>query len=249
MEGMNRETLQYIVSLGQPMAEIIEDGGLRYEKSQHGIKLMPRPQVFALDVSTLSGLVDYILSDTDKLPKQDDEWIIHVESFKRVNLLTQLSEGYNHREKYAVAEADAPGFKTGEFMDVETFIISLQSRVLDTADKMKLIAFCSSLQDVEEQKMKDNGVTQTVTAKVGIATVADVEVPNPVNLAPYRTFCDIEQPYSDFIFRVKKGPNGPLCGLFEADGGAWRTDAIQLIAKSLKERLAGYTTRKVHIIA
>lgn len=249
MGEINKETLQYIVGLGQPQAEIVENNGLRYEKSQHGIKLMPMPSVSPMKLSTLSGLVDYIMSDTDLLPTQDDEWIIHVQSFDRVALLTQLSDGYMDRECYAAVTADAPGFKTNEFMDVETFIIHLQSRVLDAGDRANLIAFCSSLQDVEEQKMKDNGVSQTVTAKIGISTVAEVEVPNPVALAPYRTFCDIKQPFSDFIFRVKKGQSGPMCGLFEADGGAWRTDAIRLIAAHLKEQLDGYNTRDIHIIA
>jgi len=222
MEGFNKETLKYIVDLGQPQAEIIEDSGLRYEKSQHGIKLMPMPSVKPMRLSTLSGLVEYIMSDTDLLPTQDDEWIIQVQGFDKVALLTQLSDGYKDRECYAAVEADAPGFKTNEFMDVETFIIALQSRVLDAGDKAKLIAFCSTLQDVEEQKMKDNGVSQTVTAKVGISTVADVEVPNPVALAPYRTFCDIEQPISNFIFRGRRDRAVPCadCSKLTAAHGA-----------------------------
>lgn len=245
---MNKETLEYIVGLGQPTAEMFLKDGLLYEKSQRGIKLMLPQSPSALLISTISGVVDYIMSDTDKLP-EDADWIIQVESHKTVNLITQLSEGYKSRETYLVSKADVPGFETGKFMDVEDFIINLQSRMLDAGDKAKLIAFCSTIEDVEEQKTKDNGISQTITAKVGISTVAEVEVPNPVALAPFRTFCDIEQPISNFIFRVRKGPRGPECGLFEADGGAWRSDSIRLIAMSIRERLAEYTTRKVNIIA
>ena len=32
--------------------------------------------------------------------------------------------------------------------------------------------------------------------------LADVIVPNPVLLAPYRTFQEIEQPFSNFVFRM-----------------------------------------------
>lgn len=246
---MNKETLQYIVGLGQPMAEVVEIDGLRYEKSQHDIKLMGRPSVAPLEVTTLSGLVDYIKSDVDLLPNQDDEWIIAVSGHDRVSLKTQLSDGYLKRETYVEAKAGAPGFDTGTWMDVEDFIISLQARMLDDGDKALLIAFCSSIQDAEDQTIKDTGVSQSITAKVGITTQAQVNVPNPVRLAPFRTFCDVAQPISSFIFRVRKGARGPQCGLFEADGGAWKADAIQIIAGHLREKLADYTTRKVHIIA
>ncbi|MNW60692.1 hypothetical protein D3C74_386970 [compost metagenome] len=67
------------------------------------------------------------------------------------------------------------------------------------------------------------GMTQSVVAKTGVATVEDVKVPNPVLLAPYRTFVEVEQPESSFVFRMKDGPSAAL---FEADGGAWRNDVI-----------------------
>ncbi len=81
----------------------------------------------------------------------------------------------------------------------------------------------------------DDGVSQAVTINQGIATKADVRVPNPVDLAPYRTFLEVEQPTSQFIFRMKDGPRGAI---FEADGGAWRNQAIVNIREYLKEELA-----------
>jgi hypothetical protein len=71
----------------------------------------------------------------------------------------------------------------------------------------------------------DNGVSQSVTAKVGVATVGQVEVPNPVALMP-RTFVEVEQPESNLIFRMQ---NGPRYALFEADGGAWKVQAMKNI--------------------
>ena len=67
-----------------------------------------------------------------------------------------------------------------------------------------------------------------------MAKVADVVVPNPVTLAPYRTFLEVEQPASKFIFRIKEG--GQLA-LFEADGGAWQHEAILNIKNYLIEQL------------
>ena len=52
---------------------------------------------------------------------------------------------------------------------------------------------------VREQAVKeigDDGVSQAATIKTGVASVGEVKVPNPVYLAPYRTFAEIEQPVS-----------------------------------------------------
>ena len=64
-----------------------------------------------------------------------------------------------------------------------------------------------------------------------------VPVPNPVALVPFRTFIEVEQPESKFVFRVK---DGPQMGLFEADGGEWRLAAMLRI----KEYLEGSFTAK-----
>ena len=59
-------------------------------------------------------------------------------------------------------------------------------------------------------------------------------MPNPVELAPYRTFPEVEQPISKFIFRMQEGPRAAL---YEADGGAWRNKAILSIKEYLQEEL------------
>jgi hypothetical protein len=51
-----------------------------------------------------------------------------------------------------------------------------------------------------------------------------------VNLAPYRTFSEIDQVVSRFIFRAHADAEGAELALFEADGGRWRLAAVQAIA-------------------
>ncbi|MFQ9697783.1 MAG: hypothetical protein ACLRY5_13210, partial [Zhenhengia sp.] len=100
---------------------------------------------------------------------------------------------------------------------------------------------------VREQAVKeigDDGVSQAATIKTGVASIGEVKVPNPVYLAPYRTFAEIEQPVSKFVFRMESGPKAAL---FEADGGAWKNEAILKIKDYLKEQLAGI--EEVHILA
>lgn len=67
-------------------------------------------------------------------------------------------------------------------------------------------------------------------------------VPNPVKLKPYRTFLEVDQPVSEFIFRMKQDKyDGVLCALFEADGGAWKMEATERIKKYLESELKEYS--------
>lgn len=89
--------------------------------------------------------------------------------------------------------------------------------------------------NIKEENVRntgDNGFSQAVTMQTGITSVDDVIVPNPVKLAPYRTFLEVEQPTSEFVFRMK---DGPRAALFEADGGVWRNVAIHNIKNYLLE--------------
>ncbi|WP_235888509.1 RusA family crossover junction endodeoxyribonuclease [Streptococcus pneumoniae] len=68
-----------------------------------------------------------------------------------------------------------------------------------------------------------------------MASLAKGKAPNPVTLRPYRTFSEVEQPASLFVFRIDKQAN---MALFEADGKRWVADAVGNIAAYLKEQLA-----------
>ena len=71
---------------------------------------------------------------------------------------------------------------------------------------------------------------------VGVASKADVIVPNPVELIPYRTFMEIKQPISKFVFRIEdKGV--PNFKIVEAEGGIWRNTAIEGIKQYFQEEL------------
>ncbi|MEB9776454.1 hypothetical protein P4K25_31445, partial [Bacillus cereus] len=75
----------------------------------------------------------------------------------------------------------------------------------------------------------------------------NAKVPNPVQLSPYRTFVEVEQPESKFVFRMREGAR---CGLFEADGGAWKLEAMNNIKEYLKEALAQeIESKKVFVLA
>ncbi len=80
----------------------------------------------------------------------------------------------------------------------------------------------------------DDGITQQITVKTGIARIGDTELKSTLELKPYRTFREIDQPKSLFLLRLQSGKELPTAALFEADGSSWQLEAIA----SIKEWLA-----------
>lgn len=86
----------------------------------------------------------------------------------------------------------------------------------------------------------DDGITQKATVKTGLASRGDAVIPSPVTLKPYRTFTEVDQPESRFVFRMKEDKyEGVQCALFEADGGAWKLQAMENIKGYLERELVG----------
>ena len=84
-------------------------------------------------------------------------------------------------------------------------------------------------------EVSDDGVTQNVEAKTGAVLKTKATIPNPVRLAPFRTFTEVEQPESAFVLRINQNMQ---VALFEADGGAWRQEAMKDIQAYLIEALS-----------
>lgn len=81
----------------------------------------------------------------------------------------------------------------------------------------------------------DNGVTQEVSVRRGVALKEQQTVQPIVHLQPYRTFLEVKQPASDFLLRIDKDGHPAL---YEADGGAWKLEAKRNIAGYLSAQLA-----------
>lgn len=205
---------------------IVDENGRGHEVKS-AIQLARSP----LYINTLSGLVGYIKAN---LERKDNKFYLHVESEDSVTL-TGLLDKQGEREKLVVANAITPDFEYGHFHDVEELIIALQSKFTKTKDRDILLKVIGNLKEENVKNTGDTGVAQAVTIKTGITNVGDVVVPNPVTLAPYRTFLEVDQPDSEFIFRMKDGPRGAI---FEADGGAWRNEAIDNVRDYLDGELS-----------
>lgn len=229
---INREALEYLVGLGANEDILVEtEKGLF---SKVGLKRVELPQVETLTVSTLTSLIDYCKSNIDVL---SSKMLIQVVSPQEVKLLSPLDID-NNRQEYIRAVANLPdNIYYDRFIDTEQFNIMLQSSFVNNEDKQLLLKFTGLIKDDSVKMTGDDGVSQAVTIKTGVASVGEAQVPNPVKLKPYRTFPEIKQPESKFIFRMK---SGPVAAIYQADGGMWRNEAMWFIKEYLEEELDEY---------
>ena len=184
----------------------------------------------ALRLMNLSSLVDYIKSDLDR---SGEPKYLHIASNTNVVLKSVLLED-GDRETLVHAEARIPEFSFERYHDSESFLIALNSRFVNGYDRDKLIAFAGNVKEENARQTSDDGFSQKTVVKRGIASAQEELVPNPVVLAPFRTFQEIEQVPSEFIFRMT---DGPKFALFEADGGAWINQTIYMIEEYLANEL------------
>ena len=227
---MLEKAIKYIVDLSTPTIEEIK-GQTYSDKTLYRINHNPKAK--QIEMHTLTSLVDYIRSKADKLPKK---MFVHIASPTSVELFSVLDE-------YLVeVNAKVPNFSFNNFIDHETFCINLQSKFNDNPDRALLLKFAGTIESGTLAEYGDDGITQKATVKTGIASKGEAIVPNPVELCAFRTFVEVAQPTSKFVFRMKQDKyDGIKCGLFEADGGAWEIDAMDNIRQYLEAKLSDIT--------
>lgn len=237
---MIKEALQYIVGLSRVDVRDVElPDGTYQTYADKPLYLLKKdiPRASAITMHTLTGLVDYIKSNIDEMA---ENMIVEVAGPTEVRLYSPLDDNRN-REYLVNVDAIIPDFKFDSFMDQERFCINLQSKFVNEGDRALVLKFAGTVESGTVAEYGDDGVTQKATVKTGIASKSEAVVPNPVKLTPYRTFLEVEQPASDFIFRMKQDKyDGIVCAIFEADGGAWKIEATCRIKEYLQKELAAY---------
>lgn len=235
MKTMIKDAIQYIVNdLSHAETQTIHQD-IYSDKQLYRIDPY-YPKAEAIRMSTLTSLVEYIKAKVDTM---SDKMIIHVKNPEQVELYSDLNENRD-RELLVSVQAALPRFDFDSFMGQERFCINLQSKFIDdpNTDRALLLKFAGTVEAGTVAEYGDDGVTQKATIKTGIASKGDAIVPNPVKLRPYRTFLEVEQPVSEFIFRMKQDKyDGVSCAIYEADGGAWAIAAMKAIKEYLQFEL------------
>ncbi|MBT4876340.1 MAG: hypothetical protein HOJ48_01160 [Desulfobacula sp.] len=227
---MIKEAIEKIISLKQPEAITID--GKTYRKDEYSPLLDTYPD--ALEINNLTGIVDFINNN----PESWKDLFIHVRDFNRVVLYQSMAGPFNQRNAIAIARSRPCEFAFGRQMSVEEFIISLRGQFVPSDDLSYLLTFVSGVKIDKNAKVEDDGVSQTITARQGTSSLMTSTPIKPlVGLKPFRTLNEIDQPATDFVFRLKIGADDvPYCSLHSCDGEGWKQVAIQSIKSFFEQK-------------
>lgn len=199
----------------------------------------PEPSAITTITSqSLSGLLQFI-DNAD--PEIYNFEFIHVVGPGRVELQS-IPQGFNQeRTTYYQCLYPASGvklFEFGSYQSLEDFVPQLLSRFVQDSELKDLAEFISSVSISDSIEHIDNGMSQSVVVKSGLAKLSHAQFPNQLNLMPCRTFCEISQPPSSMILRTRKSGDTILMALLLTDNGNWQKLACDYIATYLQESLA-----------
>lgn len=213
--------------------EFHDIGQRRYYDKGGCLQAIPDPIITTpFTVKTLTGLADYLNTNPDSI--ELGKVIVDVMSPTSVFVTSVPEPVWLRREEYIKAEHSPKAFPFEKYLALEDFIVALQAYFIPDEMTALILQLLASVTDDSTVKFSDDGISQQVTAKTGIARIGEVTIPNPVNLSPYRTFLEVAQPSSKFVFRMTKSDKGPACALFGADGNMWELEAIKRIRDWLR---------------
>jgi hypothetical protein len=182
---------------------------------------------------SLDGVVKMISREAAKLPSP---LFIQVTAHDQVKVFSTYGDLRFTRCELCLAIASGlPSSISDHWMDYEKAMITLRSLCEQNEGTAYLLDLLSKVTDEAKVETEDNGLSQTVQVRKGVAMVGREAVKPRVALRPFRTFLEVEQPASEFLVRVREG--GEI-GLFEADGGMWKLKARETIRDYFMKELA-----------
>ena len=119
----------------------------------------------------------------------------------------------------------------------QCIFMELKAKFVETEELETIMQAAANIKNGTTANYSDDGVSEKTTIKSGVEFTV-VIVPNPAKLRPYRTFAEIEQPESSYVFRIKDSERGPAFKLVEADGGLWKNATMKKIKYYLEFELA-----------
>lgn len=215
------------------LVQIIEANGRTFSTKELEEILPTKHTASQLRFSDLASIVEIVKQEIDKFICP---LYINIESETVVTVVSSL-DTEKCREKPFCAVADGSKFRFGSQYDYESFVIAVRSLFVQTDDTASLLEVLKKVSNVDSVEVEDDGVTQKVVASQGAMLASNLKVAPIRKLAPFRTFIEVEQPESEFLFRLS---DKNCFALHEADGGAWRINAKKNIRAFFESALSEY---------
>lgn len=194
------------------------------------------PQPEKATVRSLNALVALVKTEVAALYKNLPIYI-SCEKYDHVRVFTKpdADDDLHRWTPYDAVAADLPSLVEEvrwNFDEAQIKLRSMFQRAADgkTNDVDYILNLLSHMSVDQSIKSDDNGVTQTVQVRKGVSFVENQRVNPIVKLAPYRTFPEVKQPESEFVFRIYDDRS---ISLTAADGGMWKMDARDSVRQYL----------------
>lgn len=190
--------------------------------------------------NSLCAITEYINKNVNPVDAESGRrYIIHVDSPTSV-ILKREQNDIKSTHELVICEAIGGRFPFNQYILPEDFLIKLQTSFEndDKGNRNNLIAIASNISNKMEDGIVDDGISQTVTVKKGVALKTRETIVNPIVLIPYRTFTEVQQPASPFVFRINADGRESRCALFDDNSGMWQIEAMENIRNYFRERFA-----------
>ena len=218
---MIREAIEKIEQMAAPTFHEVD--GSVYSNQQMVLVQDKKPMPRCIDLTGLDSVCKLVRNEAEQVGLQI---FIQVKDYKSVSVFTELDEDEDRLYLYKCT-ADTPAVTTDRFMPYEKAVIELRSLYIPNKGTEYLLQLLSSISNESKVTSSDNGVTQQVEARSGIALSSMVKIEPRVSLQPFRTFVEVAQPESEFLLRINE--RGEI-GFFPADGGVWKLEATRNVA-------------------
>ena len=225
---MLREMIEKIESMAKPTFHEVDGQVFASKEMIHVADKKPMPR--CIDLTGLDSICKMVRNEAEHVGLQI---FIQVKDYKSVSVFTELDEDEDRLYLYNCV-ADTPAVTMNRFMAYENAVIELRSLYIPNKGTEYLLQLLSSISNESKVTSSDNGVTQRVEAKSGIALSSMVEIQPRVTLQPFRTFVEVAQPESEFLLRIND--RGEI-GFFPADGGVWKLEATRNVAAYFEDKL------------
>jgi len=189
-----------------------------------------------LVVSSLDAMITFITENKDGLKEED----LYIQILDCINVVVYLKAGGPENDRTPVVLANGKisnEFSFGQWMGQDEFIIGLSTLFADTQELQFFIAGCSNMRIESTDRETDDGNTTKTVSRRGVVNDADNTPDSVVTLNPFRTFRNLGQPGSAFVFRYKAEGDRVQFKLIPADGGSWKYAAVKMIEGYLRSAL------------
>ena len=225
---MLKEAIEQIERMAAPTIHEVEGSVYSNKQLIHVMDKKPMPK--CIELTGLDSVCKLVRNEADHVALKI---FIQVKDYRSVSVFTELDEDEDRLYLYRCV-ADTPAVTADRFLPYEKAVIELRSLYIPNEGTQYLLQLLSSISNESKVTSTDNGVTQQVEARSGIALNSMVKIEPRVTLQPFRTFVEVGQPASEFLLRINE--RGEI-GFFPADGGVWKLEATRNVAAYFEDKL------------